>query len=92
MSNFRFHSKSIFLTYPQCDYPLKNFKDNIEAYFGDNLEKGVVSQENHQDGNKHLHAAICLHRQVTSRDPKLFDKLVDPAKHPNIAGRFTGGR
>ena len=91
MSNFRFHSKSIFLTYPQCDYPLKNFRDNIEAYFGDNLEKGVVSQENHQDGNKHLHAAICLHRQVTSRDPKLFDKLVDPAKHPNIAGRFTGG-
>jgi len=91
MSNFRFHSKSIFLTFPQCDYPLKNFKDNIEAYFGDNLEKGVVSQENHQDGNKHLHAAICLHRQVTSRDPKLFDKLVDPAKHPNIAGRFTGG-
>ena len=28
---------------------------------------------------------------VRSRDPKLFDPLVDPRKHPNIQGRFTGG-
>ena len=91
MSNFQFKSKSVFLTYPQCDYPLKDFRDNIEKYFGNNLEKGVVSQEKHKDGNYHLHAAICLHQPVRSRDPKLFDKLVDPAKHPNIAGRFTGG-
>lgn len=91
MSTFQFNSKSIFLTYPQCDYPLKDFKDSIEKYFGDNLEKGVVSQERHQDGNFHLHAAICLLRPVRSRDPKLFDPLVDPPKHPNIQGRFTGG-
>lgn len=90
-NNFRFHSKNIFLTFSQCDYPLKNFRDNIEKYFGTNLEKGVVSQEKHKDGNYHLHAAICLAQQVTSRDPKVFDKLVDPAHHPNISGRFTGG-
>jgi hypothetical protein len=70
---------------------LKDFKDKIEEYFGTNLEKGVVSQEKHQDGNFHLHAAICLHRALNSRDPRLFDPLVDPPKHPNIQGRFTGG-
>ena len=49
-SNFRINSKSVFLTFSQCDYPLKDFRDNIEKYFGNNLEKGVVSQEKHKDG------------------------------------------
>jgi len=91
MSNFRIQSKSIFLTFSQCDYPLKDFRDNIEKYFGTNLEKGVCCQEKHKDGGLHLHAAICLHRPVNSRDKGLFDELVDPPHHPNIAGRFTGG-
>ena len=90
-NNFRFHSKNVFLTFSQCDYPLKDFRDNIEKFFGSNLEKGVVSQEKHKDGGLHLHAAICLLQQVTSRDKGLFDKLVDPPHHPNIQGRFTGG-
>ena len=79
------------MTFSQCDYPLKDFRDNIEKFFGSNLEKGVVSQEKHKDGGLHLHAAICLHQQVTSRDKGLFDRLVDPPHHPNIQGRFTGG-
>ena len=90
-NNFRFHSKNIFLTFSQCNYPLKDFRDNIEKFFGSNLEKGVVSQEKHKDGGLHLHAAICLHQQVTSRSKELFDTLVDPPHHPNIQGRFTGG-
>ena len=55
MSNFRIQSKSIFLTFSQCDYPLKDFRDNIEKYFGTNLEKGVCCQEKHKDGGLHLH-------------------------------------
>ena len=90
-NNFRFHSKNIFLTFSQCDYPLKDFRDNIEKFFGCNLEKGVVSREKHKDGNYHLHAAICLAQQVTSREVGVFDKLVDLPHHPNIQGRFTGG-
>ena len=69
----------------------EDFRDNIEI-FRNNLEKGVVSQEKHKDRGLHLHAAICLLRPVDSRDKRLFDKLVDPPHHPNIAGRFTGGR
>ena len=91
MSNFQFNSKSVFLTFSQCDYPLKDFRDNIEKYFGTNLEKGVVSREKHKDGNWHLHAAICLARPHRSREAGLFDTLVDPPHHPNIQGRFTGG-
>jgi len=90
-SNFQFNSKSVFLTFSQCDYPLDQFREKIEAFFHGNIEKGVVSQEKHQDGNYHLHAAICLQRNHRSRDPRLFDSLVEPSKHPNIAGRFTGG-
>lgn len=91
MSAFQFNSKSIFLTFPQCDYPLESFREKIEAEFRGNLEKGVICQEKHADGNNHLHAAICLQRNLRSRDARLFDQLVDPPKHPNIMGRFTGG-
>lgn len=90
-SNFQFNSKSVFLTFPQCDYPLDQFREKIEAFFHGNLERGVISQEKHQDGNYHLHAAICLLRPHRSREVEVFDTLVEPPKHPNIAGRFTGG-
>lgn len=88
---FRIESKNIFLTYPQCQTTLSQFQGLINARFGTNLEKGVISQENHKDGSLHLHAAICLKDRIRSRDPKVFDTLVDPPKHPNIMTRFTGG-
>jgi len=91
MSHFQFHSKNIFLTFPRCEFLLDQFREKIELFFRGNLEKGVICQEKHQDGSYHLHAAICLERQFRSRDPRVFDSLVDPPKHPNIMGRFSGG-
>jgi hypothetical protein len=91
MTNFQFNSKSIFLTFSQCEFPLDQFLQKIESFFHGNLEKGVISQEKHQDGNYHLHAAICLERPFRSRDPRVFDSLVDPPVHPNINGKFKAG-
>lgn len=90
--SFRIQSKNIFLTYPQCQTPLTTFQNLINNFFKDNLEKGVISQETHEDGNLHLHAALTLKTPMNSRDPKVFDGLVDPPKHPNIMTRFTGGQ
>jgi len=91
MSTFRIESKSIFLTYPQCQTSLSSFQKKINEFFGENLEKGVISQESHKDLGLHLHAAISLKERFRSRDPKVFDCLVDPPKHPNIQTRFSGG-
>lgn len=90
--SFQFNSKNIFLTFPQCQTSLQVFQQKINDFFKENLEKGVICQEDHKDQEgQHLHAAICLKMPVRSRDPRVFDALVDPAKHPNIMGKFTGG-
>lgn len=89
---FQINSKSIFLTYPQCDYPLSDFHSNIVAFFRSRsiaIAHGVISRECHQDGNFHLHAAISLLAPLSTRDPRIFDGLA--GKHPNISGKFTGG-
>lgn len=91
-NNFRVTTKSLFLTYPQCDFPLEDFRDQINLFFGDNIEKGVCCQEQHQDGNLHLHAAIVLHHQYSTRVVTAFDELVSPAKHPNIQSKFSKGQ
>ena len=45
----------------------------------------------HQDGNDHIHAVICLQKQLRTRRQNYFDGLVQPLKHPNIVSRFRGG-
>jgi len=86
---FQLNTKSIFLTYPQCDFPLNDFLLNIDIFFGENIEKCIASQELHMDGNKHLHAAICLKKPYRSRSADCLDHLA--LQHPNISGRFKGG-
>jgi len=92
MASFRIQTKSLFLTFPQCDTSPTRFQQLINQFFGDNLEKGVVCQEDHKDEEGlHLHAAICLKERFRSSDPRVFDGLVDPAKHPHIQTKFHKG-
>lgn len=88
---FQLNTKTIFLTYPQCHTPLIDFHEQLLTRFGSLLAQGVCSRELHMDGNPHLHAALMLKSSFRSVDPKVFDSLVVPPKHPNISGRFTGG-
>lgn len=86
MSNFRFAASSVLLTYSQISdavtkeavyftiderYPIKTF---------------VVGEESHEDGGRHIHAALTFQRKVCSTDPGLFDVHDgDAVHHPNIA-------
>lgn len=90
-SNFRLDSKNLFLTFPQCDYPLEDFCQKVKDFFtekNNRIIKGVASQENHQDGNKHLHLYINLEKPCQTRNVAYFDNLVCPPKHPNIVSRL----
>ena len=92
-STFRLASKTFFLTFPQCNFPLDQFVQRIQDFFIEKnriIEKGVASQEQHQDGHPHLHAFIVIDKQISTCNPAYFDNLVVPAKHPNIVSHLRG--
>lgn len=91
--SFRVSSKTLFLTFPQCEYPLADFVSRVKDFFKKKnrvIQKGVASQELHSDGNKHLHLFVILDKQISTCNVTYFDSLVDPAKHPNIVSRLRG--
>ena len=91
--SFRLASKTFFLTFPQCDFPLEDFVKRIQDFFLEKrriILKGVASQEQHQDGHLHLHAFIVIDKQISTCNPAYFDNLVVPAKHPNIVSHLRG--
>ena len=92
-TTFRLASKTFFLTFPQCNFPLSEFVSKIQNFFQQKnriIEKGVASQEQHQDGHLHLHAFIVINKQISTCNPAYFDNLVDPPKHPNIVSHLRG--
>jgi len=89
--SFQLNSKNLFLTFSQCDYSSSQLLDNIKGLFGLNLEKCIVARELHEDGNPHLHAAICLKNPFRTRNARAFDDLVQPPVHPNIRNKFFKG-
>ncbi len=57
---YRLNTKGLFLTYPQCPAPRECVQQMIEAKGNLTIEKGLVAQETHADGELHLHAYIKL--------------------------------
>lgn len=85
---FRLQSKHIFLTYPQCDFLHTALLENLRARFPNPLNHFIVSREQHEDGQWHLHALLDLHEKLRTRSVSYFDNLVDPPKHPNIRSKL----
>lgn len=56
--NFRYCSKSIFLTYAQCPAPREIILEKLKTACRapNQLLKACVGLEHHEDGNEHLHA------------------------------------
>jgi len=85
---FRLQSKGIFLTFPQCDYPLDSFFDNLKSRFSHINDRIFCSREQHEDGSWHLHAALLLQKKLDTQNVEYFDNLVEPSKHPNIQSKL----
>lgn len=88
---FRFNCKNLFLTYSQCPVapstipetwiPVWNRSNNF------NICNYYVVQEEHKDGNHHLHAVIGFDKKTHRRNAncRMFDILQDGVSyHPNI--------
>ena len=91
MAGFRFCSQQAFLTYPQAS---NTTKAHIVDFFktlcipsqrseDKYVERILVAEERHEDGNRHFHAYIKFSTKVDIADERLFD--VD-GHHPNIQG------
>jgi len=72
MPGYRLQAKGIFLTYPQCPAPRQSIQQMLEAK-GLNVVKGIVGQEQHADGNLHLHAYAKFDKPIDTKDCKYFD-------------------
>lgn len=82
---FRLNCKNLFLTYPQNDTAPGDAMSAILERFGlENVSYVCVSQEQHQDGNKHLHALVCLKEKCDIKNAADLD-IVGGGKHGNYS-------
>jgi len=84
MSNFRFSSKQVFLTYPKCNTTKEELAEFLNTK-GD-AQRLIVAQEEHKDGTPHLHAYVKYAKPIHTRDCRFFD-FKD--HHPNIEAPRT---
>lgn len=82
---FRINSQQFFLTYPQCPLDPKVVLDHI--LIEEPLEHYVIAQEQHKDGNMHIHAYLLFSKKLNVRNEKKFDITIEGVTyHPNMQG------
>ena len=73
-------AKGWFLTYPQCPCPpqdcLDDLRDKLKEKKDLKIVEYIVAQEEHKDGNPHLHAFIKLDKRIRF-NPRLFDIIYE---------------
>lgn len=74
MSKFRLQGKRFFLTFPQNTTAKEAARDVILASFPETVWF-MISQETHQDGEKHLHLGIEFSQKLHTRLPGYFDSI-----------------
>ncbi len=72
---FRLQAVRIYLTYPQCDTTKEVVLQRAKDRWGEELRWIVIGQENHADGNLHLHIAICFVRKKDFQSASYLDFL-----------------
>ena len=84
---FRYNSKSIFLTYSQCPAPREHIMAKLHAACNlpNKLLKAAVGQETHEDGNFHLHACAWYTKPLRFRGSRHMDiEWEGVTYHPNV--------
>jgi len=85
-SHFRAHAKNFFVTYsniklqnPDATFGKQELFDFLVAFEG--VERLLVAEELHQDGNTHFHCYVGFEKRISFRNPDKFDF---DGCHPNI--------
>lgn len=80
MARFQLQGKNFFLTFPQNNTEKETALANIKAHLPC-YSWVMIAQENHQDGEKHLHVGISFTEKVRTRKTDYFDCIAN--KHGN---------
>jgi len=78
---FRLNTQQIFLTYAQCDKTPLEIYDFLSKKV--EVDKYIVAQEKHKDGNNHIHAYLLLKKKVNIKNARHFDL---EEFHPKVEG------
>lgn len=82
VKKYRLNAKNFFLTFPQCTEEKKIVLQRLmSSSLKEKVQWCMISQECHQDGEKHLHLGICFNVKLNIRKPDFFDFLCE--KHGN---------
>lgn len=85
---FRFNSKTILLTYPQCTLEKEVVRDFLKSKF--TIKVIIVAQEDHHETDgKHIHVYAEFTKKVDIKNARAFDIDV---YHPNIGHDKTNGK
>lgn len=76
-----------FLTFPQTNCPKELAKERLLTAQRIQIKGFMIAQEQHQDGNHHLHIGLWLHKKATV-PPNYFDFVV--GKHGNYLRMRSG--
>ena len=85
LKTFRLSGKHLFLTYSKINVKKENVLKQLEEFFGQNMEKYLISEEEHDDGEKHIHVYIKLKIRCDIKGWKKLDIVDDEGekKHGN---------
>jgi len=83
----QFSAINWFLTYPRCEVSKEEVLSQIKKATRIQVKGCMIAQESHQDGAKHLHVALWLHKRATL-NPSYFDYVV--GKHGDYRRMKSG--
>lgn len=82
-TKFQLSAKNLFLTYPQCPATKQFILDYMHEIF--DIDKYIVAQETHEDGNSHLHVHLKLVKRKCIKNCRYADiEYEDKVYHPNM--------
>lgn len=69
--SFRFAARKAFLTYPQCPLTQDEVHDKLDEI--QPIQWCIIAQEQHADGNPHIHVAVIFEKKLNMRSPNGLD-------------------
>lgn len=72
-NSYRAEGVNWLLTFPQCSLSKQKALDNITSKEDLTVKAVIVGQEQHADGNPHLHIIVCLEEKLRTRNPNYWN-------------------
>lgn len=84
---FQLNTTKLFLTYPQCNLTKTQALDCITNVLQDSILEYIIAQEEHRNGDLHIHMYLSLKESFRTRDPNSLDLLSNGSRfHGNYQG------